>query len=107
VATGSPRLRRENSAERLPSTTAALRASDPHLASHPLTLSYSLEGGASWNIIAAGVTNSGSLTWDTPFTATLQGLATGDADATSPPTLTPMQPLLCTVCTVAGVEARH
>ena len=79
VATGSPGLRRGGSAERLPSTTAALRASDLHLASHPLTLSYSPDGGASWTVIAAGVTNSGSLAWDTPFTATLQGLVKVEA----------------------------
>ena len=54
-------------------------ASDPHLASQPITVSYSLNGGASWTIIAAGVTNSGSLVWDTPFTATQQGLVKVEA----------------------------
>lgn len=54
-------------------------ASDPHLASQPITVSYSLDGGASWAIIAAGVTNSGSLVWGTPFTATLQGLVKVEA----------------------------
>jgi hypothetical protein len=44
-----------------------------------VTVSYSLEAGASWTIITAGVTNSGALAWKIPPAGTLQGLVKVEA----------------------------
>jgi subtilisin family serine protease len=54
-------------------------ASDLHLTSYPITLSYSLDGGGSWALIAAGVANGNMLVWETPLTTTLQGLVKVEA----------------------------